>query len=127
MKELIELLTQRLKVDERQAQGGAGILFKAAKDKLGGAEFSRMLGSVPGIDGLIKKAPDGGMAGGLLGGLASLAGGSRAAILANIVSGFSKLNLSGDDAQKFVPVILDYLQGKVGPDIVSRLEKTLRA
>lgn len=126
MKELIDLLTQQLKVDERQAQGGAGILFKAAKEKLGGAEFSRMLGSVPGIDGLIGKAPQAGMASGLLGGLASLAGGN-AALLANVVSGFSKLNLSGADAQKFVPVILDYLRGKVGPDTVSRLEKTLRA
>lgn len=126
MKELVELLTQRLKVDERQALGGAGILFKAAKDKLGGAEFSRMLGSVPGIEGLIRKAPDGGKAGGLLSGLASLAGGN-AAILANIVGGFSKLDLSSEHAQKFVPVILDYLRGKVGPETVSRLEKTLRA
>lgn len=126
MKELIDLLTQRLKVDERQAQGGAGILFKAARDKLGGAEFSRMLGAVPGIDGLIKKAPAGGKAAGLLGGLASLAGGN-AAILANVVSGFSTLDLGSADAQKFVPVILDYLRGKVGPDTVNRLEKTLRA
>lgn len=126
MKELIDLLTQRLKVDERQAQGGAGILLKAAQDKLGGAEFSRMLGSVPGIDGLISNAPAGGKAGGLLGGLASLAGGN-AAILANVVSGFSRLNLSSADAQKFVPVILDYLRDKVGPDTVTRLEKTLRA
>ena len=29
--------------------------------------------------------------------------------------------------QKFVPVILDYLRTKVGPDVVSKLEKTLRA
>lgn len=126
MKELIDLLKQQLNVDERQAQGGAGILFKAAKDKLGNAEFSRMLGSVPGIDGLIKAVPEGGKASGLLGGLASLAGGNTA-ILANVVSGFSKLNLTSTDAQKFVPVILDYLRGKVGPETVSRLEKTLRA
>jgi hypothetical protein len=124
MKELIDLLTARLKVDERQARGGAAILLKAAKDKLGGAEFSRMLGSVPGIDALANKAPSGG--GGLLGGLASLAGGNTA-LLANIVSGFSKLNLTTEHAQKFVPVILDYLRTKVGPDVVARLEKTLRA
>lgn len=126
MKELIDLLTKQLQVDERQAQGGAGILFKAAKHKLGSTEFSRMLGSVPGIDELISKAPDGGKLGGLLGGLASLAGGN-AAILANVVSGFSRLNLTSADAQKFLPVILDYLRGKVGPETVSRLEKTLRA
>lgn len=125
MKELIDLLSRTLKIDERQAQGGAAILFKAARDKLGSTEFSRLLGSVPGIDALIGKAPDT-RGGGLLGGLASLAGGN-AALIASIVTGFGKLNLTSDHAQKFVPVILDYLRGKVGPEAVSKLEKTLRA
>lgn len=124
MKELIALLSQQLKLDEKQAQGGAAILFKAARDKLGGTEFSKMLGSVPGVESLLKQAPQSG--GGLLGGLASLAGGNTA-LLATIVSGFSKLNLSTDQAQKFVPIMLDYLRTKVGPDVVDRLEKTLRA
>lgn len=123
MKELIALLSQQLKINEKQAQGGAAILFKAAKDKLGGTEFSKMLGSVPGVESLVKQAPQ---SGGLLGGLASLAGGNTA-LLATIVSGFSKLNLSTDQAQKFVPIMLDYLRTKVGPDVVDRLEKTLRA
>lgn len=123
MKELITRLSQQLKVDEQQARGGAGILFKAAKDKLGGAEFNKLLGSVTGIDALIQQAPQSG--GGLLGGLASLAGGN-AALIATIVSGFSKLNLSSDQAQKFVPIVLDYLHGQVGPETVSKLEKTLR-
>jgi len=124
MKALIASLSQQLKIDEKQAQGGAAILFRAAKDKLGGTEFSKMLGSVPGVESLVKQAPQSG--GGLLGGLASLAGGNTA-LLATIVSGFSKLNLSTDQAQKFVPIMLDYLRTKVGPDVVDRLEKTLRA
>jgi hypothetical protein len=123
MQELITKLSQQLNISESQARGGAAVLFKAAKEKLGGAEFSRMLGSVPGIDGLIMQAPAGG--GGLLGGLASLAGGN-AALIATIVSGFSRLNLSSDHAQKFVPIVLDYLRGQVGPDAVSKLERTLR-
>jgi len=123
MKDLIAVLSQQLKIDEKQAQGGAAILFKAAKDKLGGVEFSKMLSSVAGVEALVKKAPQSG--GGLLGGLASLAGGNTA-LIANIVSGFSKLNLSTDHAQKFVPIMLDFLRTKVGPDVVSRLEKTLR-
>lgn len=123
MKELIALLSQQLKINEKQAQGGAAILFKAARDKLGGTEFSKMLGSVPGVESLVKQAPQ---SGGLLGGLASLAGGNTA-LLATIVSGFSKLNLSTDQAQKFVPIMLDHLRTKVGPDVVDRLEKTLRA
>jgi len=123
MKDLIAVLSQQLKIDEKQAQGGAAILFKAAKDKLGAGEFSKMLGSVAGVEALVKKAPQSG--GGLLGGLAALAGGNTA-LIANILSGFSKLNLSTDHAQKFVPIMLDFLRTKVGPDVVSRLEKTLR-
>ena len=124
MKDLVTELSQKLRIDEAQAKGGAAILFKAAKDKLGGTEFNRMLGSVPGIEALVQQAPKGG--GGLLGGLASLAGGN-AALLATIVSGFSKLNMTSDQAKKFVPVILGNLRPKVGPETVSKLEKTLRA
>lgn len=124
MQDLFTELSQQLKINESQARGGAAILFKAAKDKLGNAEFERMLGSVPGLDALVQQAPKSG--GGLLGGLASLAGGN-AALLATIVSGFSNLKLSADQAQKFVPIILDNLRTKVGADAVSKLEKTLRA
>jgi hypothetical protein len=124
MQDLLAELSQKLKISESQARGGAAILFKAAKDKLGSAEFQRMLGSVSGVDTLIQQAPRSG--GGLLGGLASLAGGN-AALLATIVSGFSSLKLSADQAQKFVPIILDNLRTKVGADTVDKLEKTLRA
>ena len=124
MKELITRLSQQLKIDEKQARGGAAILLRAAKDKLGSAEFNKLLGPVNGMDALVNEAPQGG--GGLLGGLASLAGGN-AALIAAIVSGFSKLNLSTDHAQKFVPIVLDYLRGQVGPEAVSKLEQTLLA
>jgi hypothetical protein len=124
MQELITKLSQQLRIDEKQARGGAAILFKAAKDKLGEFEFNKLLGPVAGVDTLIRQAPRSG--GGLLGGLASFAGGNTA-LIATIVSGFSKLHLSTDDAQKFVPIVLDYLRGQVGPDAVSILERTLRA
>jgi hypothetical protein len=124
MKELIYALSQQLNIDERQAQGGAAILFKVAKDKLGDTEFNRILGSVAGLDALIRQAPLSG--GGLFGGLASLAGG-HAALFATIISGFAKLNLSTEHAKQFVPIILDYLHTQVGPDAVSELERTLRS
>ena len=103
MKELIDLLTTQLKIDPKQATGGAAILFKAAQDKLGGAQFGK-----------------------LLGGLASALGGGNAAVIASIVTGFGKLGLTQQHAQQFVPVILEFLRGKVGKDVVATLEKTLR-
>lgn len=127
MKELIDQLTKQLGVSGTQAEGGAAVLLKAARDKMGGEEFGKLLGGVPGLNDLLKKAPaSGGGLGGLLGGIAGAVGGN-AGLIATIVGGFGKLGLSAEDAKRFAPVMMDYLRGKVGPDITSKLEKTLRA
>ena len=126
MKELVDMLTRNLGINGTQAEGGAAVMLKAAKDKLGDAEFGKLLGGVPGLTDLLHKAPAGGGGlGGLLGGLAGSMGGNAGAI-ATILSGFGKLGLTADHAKKFVPVILEFLRSKVGPDVVSKLEKTLR-
>jgi hypothetical protein len=128
MKELIDSLTQSLGISGAQAEGGAAVLLKAAKDKLGAAEFDSQLGGLPGLGELLKKAPatGGGGLGGMLGGLAGALGGN-AALISTVLGGFGKLGLKPEDAKKFVPIILGFLQTKVGPDVVSKLEKTLRA
>lgn len=128
MKELIDMLTKNLGVNGAQAEGGAAVLFKAAKDKLGDAEFGKLLGGVPGLTDILHKAPAGGGGGlgGLLGGIAGSMGGNAGAI-ATILSGFGKLGLTAEHAKQFVPVILQFLRTKVGPDVVSKLEQTLRA
>jgi hypothetical protein len=128
MKELVEMLTRNLGVNANQAEGGAGVLLKAAHDKLGAAEYGKLLGGVPGLSDLMKKAPaaGGGGLGGMLGGLAGALGGN-AALISTILGGFSKLGLSADDAKRFVPVILQFLQTKVGPDTIKKLQDTLKA
>src|SRR5688572_15080628 len=128
MKELIDALTKQLGVSGAQAEGGAAVLFKAAKDKMGGEEFGKLLGGVPGLGDLMKKAPatGGGGLGGLLGGLAGAIGGN-AALISTIVGGFGKLGLTAEDAKRFAPVMFEFLKARVPPDVVSRLEKTLRA
>ena len=128
MKELIDLLTNKLGVTAGQAEGGAAVLLKAAKDKLGSEEFGTLLGGVPGLGDLMKKAPasGGGGLGGLLGGLAGAIGGN-AALISTIVGGFGKLGLTAEDARRFAPVMFEFLKTQVPPDVVSKLEKTLRA
>jgi hypothetical protein len=127
VKELIDLLTKNLGVSGAQAEGGAAVLFKAAKDKLGAGEFAQLLGGVPGLDDLLKKVPaSGGGLGGLLGGLAGAIGGN-AQLISTIMGGFSKLGLTANDAKRFAPVIMEFLRSKVGPDVASKLEQTLRA
>lgn len=127
MNELIDMLTSKLGISGTQAEGGAAVLFKAARDKLGGAEFDQLLGGVPGLTDLLKKAPaSGGGLGGLLGGLAGAVGGN-AGLISTIFQGFGKLGLTVEDARRFAPVIMEFLRTQVGPEVASKLEKTLRA
>jgi hypothetical protein len=126
MQALIQDIVSKLKVDNTQATAGAAILFKAARDKMGAEEFNKLLGNVAGIDALISQAPAVGGVGKLFGGFASALGGN-AALITTIVTGFGKLGLTADHANKFVPVILDHLRGQVGKPAVDKLEQTLRA
>ncbi len=127
MKEMIDQLVKQLGVNESQATGGAAILLRAARDKMGPPEFSKLLGKVNGIDNLIGKAPQSGGLGKLFGGFAAALGNSNAAIIAGILAGFTQLGLTQQHAKSFVPVMLQYLQGKAGKTAVDALEKTLRA
>jgi len=128
MKELIDQLKAKLGVSGAQAEGGAAVLFKAARDKLGAGEFDQLLGGIPGLGDLMKNAPaaPGGGLGGLLGGIAGAMGGN-AALLGTIVGGFGKLGLRVDDAKRFAPVIMDFLRTKVGKEVAEKIEKALRA
>lgn len=129
--ELMQLLTQNLGVSEEQAQGGAGLLFKLAKDKLGDGDFQQVASAVPGIDGLMDAAPSGG--GGLMGALGGIAsslgvggGGGKLGGLASLAGGFSKLNLDSGMVGKFIPVILSFVQSKGGDTVKNLLAGVLK-
>lgn len=121
MKELIDILTSQLGVNEEQAKGGAGILFELAKDKLGGADFSKISDAVGGVDEALAAVPkDGGGIGGLLGGLASKMGADGLGDVAELAGKFKGLDLDVGMIGKFVDTILDFVQGK-GGDLVKGL------
>ncbi|MBR4189522.1 MAG: DUF2780 domain-containing protein [Kiritimatiellae bacterium] len=125
MDELVKALVSQLGITDDQAAKGSGLIFKAAKERLGG-DFAKVENAIPDIGKLIKAAPSGsssgGGLGGLLGGLASALGGnSNLGTLASLAGSFSSLKLSPDMVGKFVPVILDTLKSKAGPDILKLL------
>ncbi|MFA5451066.1 MAG: DUF2780 domain-containing protein [Dehalococcoidales bacterium] len=120
--ELIEQLTKQLGVSEAQAQGGAGLLFKQAKSKLSGEEFTKVSNAVPGIENLISAAPASG--GGMLGSVSKMMGGGSS--LAGLAGGFTKLGLGGGMIGKFIPIILSFVQSKGGEGVKGILEKVLK-
>ena len=125
MNELVKALVSQLGITDDQATKGSGLIFKAAKERLG-SDFSKIEKAIPDIGKLIKAAPSGsssgGGLGGLLGGLASALGGnSNLGTMASLAGSFSSLKLSPDMIGKFVPVILNTLKSKAGPDILKLL------
>ena len=128
MNELIAQLVSQLGVQEGQAKGGAGLLLKLAQSKLGG-DFSKVSAVIPGIQELIKAAPEAGGASKLLGGLAGALGGGKAgglADLASLAGGFSQLKLDPQMISKFAPIILSFVQSKGGQDVVKLLAGVLQ-
>ena len=126
--ELIELLTKNLGVGEGQAKGGAGLLFKLAKEKLDDSDFSQLAQFVPGINELIGSAPKAGGLGGALGSLASSFGGDASKIggIASLASGFSDLGLDSGMLGKFIPIILSFVQEKGGESVKNLLANALK-
>ena len=127
--ELINLLTTNIGVSPEQAQGGAGLIFKLAKDKLGAGDFQQLATAVPGIDDLLNAAPSGG--GGLMGSLggisSSLGGGAgKLGSLAGLAAGFSQLKLDSGMVSKFVPVILSFVGSKGGDTVKNLLASVLK-
>jgi hypothetical protein len=125
--ELINQLMQNLGVNEGQAKGGAGLIFKLAKDKLGG-DFSQVSNAVPGVDDVINAAPESGGVGKALGGLGSALGVSAGKLgdLAGLAGGFSKLGLDSGMVGKFIPVVLSFVQAKGGDTLKNLLGGVLK-
>ncbi len=123
--ELLNMLTSQLGINEEQAGGGAGMILNLAKEKLGG-DFSQITDAIPDINGLLEKAPSsgGGMMG-ALGGLASSFGAGDLGNLASLASGFSKLDLDAGMITKFIPIILEFVKGKAGENVMGLLAKAL--
>ena len=125
MNELIQALVKQLGVTDDQAAKGSGLLFKAAKERLGG-DFAKVEQALPDVSKLIEGAPSaggglGGMLGGLLGG-----GAGNLGLLASLASGFSALKLSPDMIGKFVPVILETVKAKGGAQLVELLKSAMK-
>ena len=131
MVELIQQLVSSLGVNEDQAQGGAGLMFKFLQEKLNQDDFKSIADAVPGLDGIMGAAPNLGASGGdgglmgMLGGIASSLGADKLGDLAELGEGFSQLGLSADMIGKFAPAIINYLEQAVGGDIVEVIKKVL--
>lgn len=126
--ELVQMLTSQLGISNDQANGGAGLIFKLAKDTLGGAEFGQVANAVPGVEDLMASAPEGGGLASKLGGLASSLTGDAGNLgnLATLAAGFKNLDLDSGMISKFIPIVLSFVQSKGGDTVKTILQKIIQ-
>ncbi len=122
---LIGSLVDLLGVNEAQATGGAGAVFREAKNNMSAGDYSQLLKAIPGIDSLIGSAPQAGS--GLAGKASSLFGGASGSVkgMSALTDSFTKLGLSPDMVNKYVGVILDYVQSEGGQQTMALLKNAL--
>lgn len=122
--DLIQQIVSAVGVSEQQAKGGAGLLFKLAKDKLAAGDFSKLTQALPEVTSLVTSAPAS-SGGGLLGSLAGALGGGSLGNLASMAGALTSLKLDPQTISQFIPVILDVVKQKGGPELAAMLAKLL--
>lgn len=120
--DLVGLLTSQLGVSSQQASGGAGLLFKTARERLSTEQFSQLAAAVPEASRLLGAAPAGGGAMGMLG----KALGGKAGDLASLAGGFSQLGLDTGMIQKFIPIVMNYVQQQGGAGAAGLLQQAMK-
>ena len=124
--ELVGKLTKGLSVTPEQAIGGAGALFGLAKGKLKPADFAKVAEVVPGMDGLLKAAPQPKKeSSDLLGAMGGMLPG-KAGAMASVAGSFKELGLSPEMAIKFVPIMTKFVQLKGGSSVAGLLAGALK-
>jgi len=121
---LIGSLTDLLGVTQEQAEGGAGAIFREAKNNMDTGDYSRLLDAIPGIDSLIRAAPQ---ISGLAGKASSLFGSSSDSIqgLSALTDSFAKLGLSPDMINKYADIVLEFVQSEAGQQMMTMLKSAL--
>lgn len=122
--ELVGQLSKQLSISPTQAAGGAGTLFGLAKSRLSGNDFGKVASAVPGMDSLLKAAPQSDNSSGLSSLTGSLPGGMGG--MASTAASFEKLGLSPKMASKFVPIMTSYVESKGGSSTAALLSGALK-
>ena len=125
MTELITELTSKLNIDQTQAQGALGSILGFAKDQLSETDFSKITSSIENSGDFMAKAPKTEGLGGMLGGITSALGVDTGNLgnLAQLAGQFKSLNLDSDMINKFLPILMNFLESKGGEEVKSIVSK----
>ena len=121
MSDIVTDLASKCGISPEQAKKGLGAVLAFVKEQVPDDTFAQVSAAVPGSDQMMAAAgpreePSGGVIETIKGMASKLfGGGSAAALLAKL----SSLGISAEQAQSFLPKVLEFLKGKL-PDSVMK-------
>lgn len=124
---LVNMLVNQLGVNSQQAMGGVGSIFSLAQQRMNPGDFMQLSGSVPGMNQYLSAVPQPSSSSLLFGSAANLMGDQAGGLgsLAALAGSFQSLGMSTNMIGRFVPVVLQYVQGQSGPAAMSLLQSAL--
>ncbi len=124
---LASMLTNQLGINQQQAMGGAGSIFALAQQRMKPDDFMQLSSSVPDMDQYLSAVPQSPKSSTLLGSAAGLMGGQNSGLgnLAGLAGSFQNLGMDTALISRFVPVVLNYVQGQGGAGAMSLLQNAL--
>ena len=133
MDQIIKTLSQSLGLPEPAVRAGVGIILNFVKQKSadsGNAQFTALLGLLPGAGELMSSAPAADSGGGALGGLLAKAGGLLGGNLGDAAAALGALQGAGipmDKAGELASGFFTEAKGVAGDDAVNAVLKNLPA
>ena len=122
---LVDSLAKELGSTPQQAEGAAGALFGLAKTRLNPADWSKVAGAVPGMDGLLQAAPAPPTGTGTTG-LGALTSAAGLGGLSSVAGSFTKLGLSPAMVAKAIPVLTSFVTKSGGAGVGQLLAGALK-
>lgn len=128
MNELIQMVAGGLGTSESSAKTATAGMLRMIKSRAGKADFSELLGKLPGADSLLAQEPEekkpgagaGGLMGGMLGSAASAVGGNVGSA-AGLLGVLGSAGIDPSKAGSFAGIFLGYIKGKAGNDLLQKV------
>jgi hypothetical protein len=126
MTNLITDLASKVGISPELAQKGVGVLLVGLKNHLPAETFATVKNVVPDADALMTAGETAG-GGGLVGGIKEMAGKLLGGGAGEVTAKLTNIGFSAEQIQKFLPAVLDFVKGKLPPDVAAKLGSMIPA
>ena len=118
MQELVTRISESLGIDAATVEKAIGIILKMLKENLGEDKVDAIIGSIPGAEEFINKAPEasGASGGGLMAAVGGMMGGGGGIMAA--VGQLQNIGLDIPQSQSVAKELVEYTREKAGADVV---------